>query len=109
MVDLEKKRHSIIIPKGKGEKGGWVIMAEKLQQMGGLMRRKEQKQSEWGGGNLAMERSYAEVVMKQKNSDKNVVRMEVRKEEIQNNLRKLAHCIIGTWDPIIFQFYSLKD
>ncbi|RVW74226.1 hypothetical protein CK203_055974 [Vitis vinifera] len=74
-------------------------MAEKLQQMGGLMRRKEHKQSEWGGGNLVMERSYAEVVMKQKNSDKNVVRMKVRKEEIQNNLRQLAHCIIGTWDP----------
>ena len=99
VIDLEKKRHSIIIPKGKGEKGGWVIMAEKLQQMGGLMRRKEHKQSEWGGGNLVMERSYAEVVMKQKNSDKNVVRMKVRKEEIQNNLRQLAHCIIGTWDP----------
>ncbi|RVW74017.1 hypothetical protein CK203_055874 [Vitis vinifera] len=25
--------------------------------------------------------------------------MEVRKEEIQNNLRKLDHCIIGSWDP----------
>ena len=28
-----------------------------------------------------------------------VVRMEIRKEEIQNNLRKLDHCIIGSWDP----------
>ncbi|RVW67007.1 hypothetical protein CK203_064871 [Vitis vinifera] len=25
--------------------------------------------------------------------------MEVGKEEIQNNLRKLEHCIIGSWDP----------
>ena len=63
------------------------------------MRRKEHKQSEWGGGKLGLERSYAEVVKNQKNRDKNVVRMEVRKEEIQNNLRKLDHCIIGTWDP----------
>ena len=30
VVDLEKKRHSIIIPRDKGEKGGWVTMAEKL-------------------------------------------------------------------------------
>ena len=46
-----------------------------------------------------MERSYAEVVKRQKNRDKKLVRMEVRKEEIQNNLRKLDHCIIGSWDP----------
>ena len=86
MVDLEKKRHSIIIPKGRGEKEGWVTMAEKLQQMGGFMGRKEHKQSEWGGGKLVLERSYAEVVKRQKNKDKNLVRMEVRNEEIQNNL-----------------------
>ena len=76
-----------------------MTMAEKLQQMGGFMGRKEHKQSEWGGGKCVMERSYAEVVKRQKNRDKNLVRMEVRKEEIQNNLRKLVHCIIGSWDP----------
>ncbi|RVW91097.1 hypothetical protein CK203_039969 [Vitis vinifera] len=99
VVNLEKKRHSIIIPRGKGEKGGWVTIAEKLQQMGGSMGRKEHKQPEWGGGKLALDRSYAEVVKRQKYRDKNLVRMEVRKEEIQNNLRKLEHCIIGSWDP----------
>ena len=97
VVDLEKKRHSIIIPKGRGEKGGWVTMAEKLQQMGGFIGRKEHKQSEWGGGKLVLERSFAEVVKRQKNRDKYLVRMEIRKEEIQNNLRKLDHCIIGSW------------
>ena len=99
VVNLEKKRHSIIIPRGKGEKGGWVTIAEKLQQMGGSMGRKEHKQPEWGGGKLALDRSYAKVVKRQKYRDKNLVRMEVRKEEIQNNLRKLEHCIIGSWDP----------
>ena len=99
VVDLEKKRHSIIIPKGRGEKGGWVAMEEKLQQIGAFIGRKEHKQSKWGGGKLVLERSYTEVVKRQKNRDKNLVRMEVRKEEIQNNLRKLDHCIIGSWDP----------
>ena len=99
VVDLEKKRHSIIIPKGRGEKGGWVTMAEKLQQMGAFIGRKEHKQSKWGGGKLVLERSYTEVVKRQKNRDKNLVRMEVSNEEIQNNLRKLDHCIIGSWDP----------
>ena len=98
VVDLEKKRHSIIIPRDKGEKGGWVTMAEKLQQMGGPMGRKEHKQPDGGGGKLALDRSYVEVVKRQKNRDKNLVRMEVRNEEIQNNLRKLEHCIIGSWD-----------
>ncbi|RVX02554.1 hypothetical protein CK203_016400 [Vitis vinifera] len=98
VVDLEKKRHSIIIPKGRGEKGGWVTMAEKLQQMGGFSGRKEQKQSEWGGGKLGLEISYAEMVKRQKNRDRKLARMEVRKEEIQNNLRKLEHCIIGSWE-----------
>ncbi|RVW87580.1 hypothetical protein CK203_041212 [Vitis vinifera] len=67
--------------------------------MGGFSGRKEQKQKEWGGGKLGMEVSYAEVVKKQKNRDRKLVRMEVRKEEVQNNLRKLEHCIIGSWDP----------
>ncbi|RVW35443.1 hypothetical protein CK203_097230 [Vitis vinifera] len=67
--------------------------------MGGSMGRKEHKQPEWGGGKLALDRSYAKVVKRQKYRDKNLVRMEVRKEEIQNNLRKLEHCIIGSWDP----------
>ena len=86
VVDLEKKRHSIIIPKGRGEKGGWVAMEEKLQQIGAFIGRKEHKQSKWGGGKLVLERSYTEVVKRQKNRDKNLVRMEIRKEEIQNNL-----------------------
>ena len=105
VVDLEKKRHSIIvpkgrgeIPKGRGEKGGWVTMAENLQQMGGFSGRKEQKRTEWGGGKLGLEVSYAEVVKGQKNRDRKLARMEVRKEEVQNNLRKLEHCIIGSWD-----------
>ena len=76
-----------------------MTMAEKLQQMGAFIGRKEHKQLEWGGGKLVLERSYAEVVKRQKNRDKKLVRMEVRKEEIQNNLQKLDHCIIGSWDP----------
>ena len=33
VVDSERKSFSIFIPKGRGDKGGWVTMAEKLLQM----------------------------------------------------------------------------
>ena len=33
VIDSEMKSFSIFIPRGKGDKGGWVIMAEKLHQM----------------------------------------------------------------------------
>lgn len=44
VANSERKRFSIFIPKGKGDKGGWVIMAEKLQQMEGVFGRKPNKQ-----------------------------------------------------------------
>ena len=33
VVDSERKSFSIFIPRGRGDKGGWVTMAEKLNQM----------------------------------------------------------------------------
>ncbi|RVW37146.1 hypothetical protein CK203_111974 [Vitis vinifera] len=33
VVDVELKRYSICIPKGKGDKGGWTAMVEALRQM----------------------------------------------------------------------------
>ncbi|RVW94764.1 hypothetical protein CK203_029899 [Vitis vinifera] len=95
VVDLEKKQHSIIIPKGRGEKGGWVTMAEKLQQMGAFIGRKEHKQLEWGGGKLVLERSYAEVVKRQKNRDKKLVRMELTRGEGPGDFGAIAGKIWG--------------
>ena len=34
VVDLEKKRFNIFIPKGRGVKGGWASMAETLRRLG---------------------------------------------------------------------------
>ena len=43
VVDAKRKSFSIFIPKGGGNKGGWVTMAEKIQQMEGAMGRKANK------------------------------------------------------------------
>ncbi|KAL6347538.1 hypothetical protein AAG906_026062 [Vitis piasezkii] len=54
--------------------------------MGGFSGRKEHKQSEWGGGKLGLEISYAEVVKRQKNRDRNLVRMELSRRRGPGNL-----------------------
>ncbi|RVW88874.1 hypothetical protein CK203_045021 [Vitis vinifera] len=59
--------------KGMGDHGG------ETTANGRFHGRKEHKQSEWGGGKLVLERSYAEVVKRQKNRDKNLVRMDRRR------------------------------
>ena len=44
VVDLEKKRYSICIPKGSGERGGWLAMAESLRKLDVCLNKKEYKQ-----------------------------------------------------------------
>ncbi|RVW81850.1 hypothetical protein CK203_050845 [Vitis vinifera] len=46
-----------------------------------------------------MDRSYAEMVKGSRGREGKVVRVEVRGEEISENLRKLEHCLVGSWNP----------
>ena len=46
-----------------------------------------------------MDRSFAEMVKGSKGKEGEVVRVEVRGEEISESLRKLEHCLIGSWNP----------
>ena len=94
VVDSEKKSFSIFIPKGKGDKGGWVTMAEKLLQMEGALGRKANKQEARVVGKSTLERSYAEVVKRPSWRVNNSVRVKVRREETLGNLRKQEHCIV---------------
>ena len=75
VVDLEMKRYSIFIPKGRGERGGWVSMAEMLRNMGVNIGRKVNKQEERAMVKPCMERSYAEVVKRPRSRDRNTVRV----------------------------------
>ena len=53
VVDLEKKRFSIFIPKGRGVKGGWASMAETFRCLGvwspetGCLMEGEKKSEAW--------------------------------------------------------------
>ncbi|KAL6338279.1 hypothetical protein AAG906_018550 [Vitis piasezkii] len=99
VVDQEKRRFSIFILKGKGAKGRWISMAEMLQRLVGNLGKKENKQEERAMVKPRMERSYAEMVKGSRGREGKVVRVEVRGEEISENLCKLEHCLVGSWNP----------
>ncbi|RVW38810.1 hypothetical protein CK203_074155 [Vitis vinifera] len=67
VTDLEKRRFGICIPKGKGEKGGWVSMVESLL----------------GSESRIISRA----------------RIEIKEEEIRNNVSRLKQCLIAKWNP----------
>ncbi|RVW89112.1 hypothetical protein CK203_040212 [Vitis vinifera] len=46
-----------------------------------------------------MDRSFAEMVKGSKGREGKVVRVEVGGEEISENLCKLEHCLVGSWNP----------
>ena len=99
VVDLEMKRYSIFILKGRGERRGWFSMAEMLRNMRVVTGRKESKQEGMAPVKPILERSYAEVVKMSRSRGRNLVRVEVKGEEISKNLSKLEHCLVGCWNP----------
>ena len=70
VVDLEKKRYNICILKGRGERGGWISMAEMLRKLGVNFGKKEKKQEERVTG-----RSYAEMAKRPRSRNSKTVRI----------------------------------
>ncbi|KAL6322027.1 hypothetical protein AAG906_003170 [Vitis piasezkii] len=75
VADLERKRFSVFIPKGRGVKGGWASMVDILRSLG-----------------------CEETTKVAKEKERAAVRVDVTKEEVGRNLSKLGHCIVGTWN-----------
>ncbi|RVX14659.1 Threonine--tRNA ligase, mitochondrial 1 [Vitis vinifera] len=98
VVDMELKKFNICIPKGRGERRGWILMEESLRKLGEKLSSKENKQEERAVRNHSMKGSYAEIVKRTRGRVGNSVRVEVRGEEINKNLNKLEHCLVGSWN-----------
>ena len=94
VTDMEKRRFGICIPKGKGEKGGWASMVESLLWVGF---RSEEEVIDQGVGNSG--RSYLEVVRGSEPRNIPRARIEIKEEEIRNNVCRLKHCLIAKWNP----------
>ncbi|RVW33150.1 hypothetical protein CK203_094837 [Vitis vinifera] len=94
VVDSEKKRYNICILKSRREREGWLAMVEALHKLDVNLDNKEQKQEEMVSG-----RPFAEMVKGSWNNDPDLLRVEVKGEEISRNLSRLDHCLIGSWNP----------
>ena len=96
VVDLEKKRYNICIPKGRRERGGWLAMVEALCKLDVSLNKKEQKQEE-----RVLGRSFVEMVKGSWNKGSKLLRVEVKGEEISRNLSRLDHCLIGSFPSVV--------
>ncbi|KAL6349190.1 hypothetical protein AAG906_033846 [Vitis piasezkii] len=74
-------------------------MAEMLQKVVGSNGEKEKKQEDRAMVRTSMNKSFAEMVKGSEGRGGEVVRVEVKEEEIRGNLRKLEHCLVGSWSP----------
>ena len=74
-------------------------MAENLQILRRSIGRKDNMQEEMVGENLAVKRTFTEVVKRPICKDINSVKVKVWREEIHRNLEKLEHCLVGSWNP----------
>ena len=97
VVDLERKSFCIFIPRGRGDKGGWVTMAEKLHQIEEVIGRKTNNQEARIVRKSALESSYATVVKRPSWRNTNSITVKVKREKTLGNLQKLEHCIVASW------------
>ncbi|RVX18912.1 hypothetical protein CK203_007153 [Vitis vinifera] len=79
VTDSERKQYCIYILKGRGGKKGWASMAENLQLLRRSIDRKDNIQEEKVGGNLAVKRTFVEVVKRLICRDKSSVKVKVRR------------------------------
>ena len=95
--DLERKRFYIFIPRGRGDKRGWMIMAEKLHPLVGAFGRKSNNQEVRAVGKAVVESSYATVAKRPTWGNTNSITVKVKREETLGNLQKLEHCVVASW------------
>ena len=99
VVDREKKISSIFIPKGRGAKGGWALLLEALRGVDVASERQVRQKDKEKPWKPLLGKSFAEVVKQPCSNGEAVVRVEVDNRDLSQNLKKLAHRLVGCWDP----------
>ncbi|RVW59255.1 hypothetical protein CK203_113493 [Vitis vinifera] len=98
VVDLEGKRFSVYIPRGKGEKGGWASMADTLRSLGCEESCPKNQKAVVSRTKPNMVKSFVEATKVAKEKERAAARVDITTEEVGRNLSKLGHCIVGTWN-----------
>ena len=94
IVDAEEKWYSICIPKGKGGREGWTVMAKVVRNLFTRVERREINKDE-----LSPNRAPSEKGERGGRRSNIGIRMEVKEEESCRNEDRLGQCLIGKWDP----------
>ncbi|RVW75340.1 hypothetical protein CK203_052925 [Vitis vinifera] len=94
VVDAEEKSYNICIPKGRGERGGWSVMADVVRDLIDRLDKKENTKEE-----TTPRRLHVEMGKRWGNRDRLSVRVEIEGEEINRNMSRLGHCLVGRWSP----------
>ena len=92
VVHAEEKSYSICIPKGRGERGGWSVMADVVRDLIDRLDKKENTKEE-----TTPRRLHVEMGKRWGNSDRLSVRVEIEGKEINRNMSRLGHCLVGRW------------
>ena len=94
VVDAEEKRYSICIPRGRGGREGWPVMAEVVRNLYTRIDRKEKNKDE-----PTSKRVPSEMGKRRGNRNSIWIRMEIKGEDICRNVDRLGQCLVGKWNP----------
>ena len=94
VVDAEEKSYNICSTKGKGERGEWSVMADVVRDLIDSFDKKENTKEETTPGRL-----HVEMGKRWGNRDRLSIIVEVEGEEINRNMSRLGHCLVGRWSP----------
>ncbi|RVW30350.1 hypothetical protein CK203_103733 [Vitis vinifera] len=99
VVDLENKRFSIFIPKGRGAKGGWVSMVETLRRLGCANRGMTSQKKKEPRLKPSMAKTFTEVIKMLRGKIEQQSGWRSQRRSCARNLNKLDHYVVGIWNP----------
>ena len=100
VLDREKKRFNIFVPRGRGAKGGWSLLVEALREIESISGRQVRQQDKEIFRSPLRGKSFAEVVKQNHSIGEEVARVRVDNSALCVNLEKLAHCLVGCWNSM---------
>ena len=74
-------------------------MVKTLRGLGVATERKESQKDEAMPLVPSLGKSFAEVVKLQNCNGRSMARVEVSHKDLSRNLKRLDHCLVGSWDP----------
>ena len=100
VINREKKIFSIFVPRGRGAKGGWALLVEALREVESASDRQVRQKDKEKLWKPLLGKSFVEVVKQNCSNGEEVVRVKVDNRALSVSLEKLAHCLVGCWDPL---------